>query len=182
MVSHIQCVNDEGCKVTVDIQHMNEAVAIEAWNTRPPSERPVAQMREALANRLGEIAGRVPLERDRETIIEACNALRALTAERPEAAVAAVVKTYIDSALRWHPVFDDGRGGNDLTQEQTSQMMCSRLVAALAIQHEEPGRETMTSEPELCPGGIDPGFDECPKCGATMDDDCAYASPPHRGI
>jgi len=27
--------------------------------------------------------------------------------------------------------------------------------------------------PHLCPGGIDPGFEECPKCGATMDDDCA---------
>jgi hypothetical protein len=24
-----------------------------------------------------------------------------------------------------------------------------------------------------CPGGIDPGFGECPKCGATMDESCA---------
>lgn len=25
---------------------------------------------------------------------------------------------------------------------------------------------------EACAGGIDPGFGECPKCGATMDDEC----------
>jgi hypothetical protein len=27
-----------------------------------------------------------------------------------------------------------------------------------------------------CPGGIDPGFEDCPKCGASMEEDCAYDS------
>lgn len=30
-------------------------------------------------------------------------------------------------------------------------------------------------QPDLCHGGVDPGWDECPKCGATMDDPCAHA-------
>ena len=34
----------------------------------------------------------------------------------------------------------------------------------------------VSSTPQLCPGGIDPGFEECPKCGATMDDDCPHSS------
>lgn len=25
----------------------------------------------------------------------------------------------------------------------------------------------------VCAGGIDPGWGACPKCGATMDDECA---------
>lgn len=33
-ITHIQCPNDEGCKVCVDVQHVNEAIAIAAWNTR----------------------------------------------------------------------------------------------------------------------------------------------------
>lgn len=28
-----------------------------------------------------------------------------------------------------------------------------------------------------CPGGIDPGFEDCPKCGASMEEACAYAPP-----
>lgn len=28
---------------------------------------------------------------------------------------------------------------------------------------------------QTCAGGIDPGFAECPKCGATMDDECRAA-------
>lgn len=30
------------------------------------------------------------------------------------------------------------------------------------------------NKPQLCAGGIDPGFDDCPKCGATSDDECKY--------
>lgn len=37
-------------------------------------------------------------------------------------------------------------------------------------------RET-TRAMHLCDGGIDPGFDECPKCGATSDEECRYAPP-----
>lgn len=32
------------------------------------------------------------------------------------------------------------------------------------------------STDQVCAGGIDPGFEECPKCGATMDDACAFSS------
>lgn len=31
---------------------------------------------------------------------------------------------------------------------------------------------TLTTANLRCAGGIDPGFDQCPKCGATMDEDC----------
>lgn len=48
-------------------------------------------------------------------------------------AIALVCKDHIDSALRWHEVFEDGRGGNNLTREQTSDLICSRLTAALAL-------------------------------------------------
>ena len=33
-ITQIQCDNDNDCKVTFDIQHINEAVAVEAWNRR----------------------------------------------------------------------------------------------------------------------------------------------------
>jgi hypothetical protein len=33
--------------------------------------------------------------------------------------------------------------------------------------------------PALCPGGVDPGFEDCPKCGATDDDDCRGAPLPN---
>ena len=36
--------------------------------------------------------------------------------------------------------------------------------------------EFKTEKPEVgigrCRGGIDPGWDKCPKCGATSDDEC----------
>lgn len=32
------------------------------------------------------------------------------------------------------------------------------------------------AEADLCDGGIDPGWDECPKCGATADDPCAFSA------
>lgn len=41
-----------------------------------------------------------------------------------------LAKSFIDSALRWHPVFDDGRGPNNLTQEETSALLCKRLARA----------------------------------------------------
>lgn len=28
---------------------------------------------------------------------------------------------------------------------------------------------------DLCAGGVDPGWDACPKCGTTMDDECAMS-------
>lgn len=33
-ITQIQCDNDEYCHVCVDIQHINEAVAVKAWNRR----------------------------------------------------------------------------------------------------------------------------------------------------
>ena len=33
-VTHIECSNDDRCAVTADIQLINEAVAVEAWNKR----------------------------------------------------------------------------------------------------------------------------------------------------
>lgn len=33
-VTQILCDNDKQCMVCVDIQHINEAVAIKGWNTR----------------------------------------------------------------------------------------------------------------------------------------------------
>lgn len=30
----------------------------------------------------------------------------------------------------------------------------------------------------VCAGGIDPGWDECPICGATSDDECKFAAKP----
>jgi hypothetical protein len=41
------------------------------------------------------------------------------------------IKRHVESALRWHPVFDDGRGGNDLTLEQTRDLISERLLVAL---------------------------------------------------
>lgn len=41
------------------------------------------------------------------------------------------------------------------------------------------GSEVPSAEPlspQVCAGGVDPGWDECPKCGATMDDACAFSS------
>ena len=42
-----------------------------------------------------------------------------------------IIKRHIDSALNWYEVFEDGRGANDLTKQQTSEMLCRRLIAAL---------------------------------------------------
>jgi hypothetical protein len=42
-VIHIECGNDERCKVCVDIEHVNEAIAIEAWNTRPSHSQPCSE-------------------------------------------------------------------------------------------------------------------------------------------
>lgn len=35
-------------------------------------------------------------------------------------------------------------------------------------------QHSSTASAQVCPGGIDPGFDECPKCGASMDSSCAF--------
>ena len=41
--THIECANDDQCKVLVDIKHINEDVAIEAWNRRASVNPDVAQ-------------------------------------------------------------------------------------------------------------------------------------------
>lgn len=38
--------------------------------------------------------------------------------------------------------------------------------------HGEPANNAGGELEQVCAGGIDPGFGECPKCGATMDDEC----------
>ncbi len=53
--TQIQCGNDDYCHVTVDIQHVNEAVAVEAWNTR--SDARLTSEIEALKARNGELEG-----------------------------------------------------------------------------------------------------------------------------
>ena len=57
-----------------------------------------------------------------------------------------LLKPYIDSALNWHEVFDDGRGGNDLTKAQTSEMLCRRFAAALPQSSTEGRREEIARE------------------------------------
>lgn len=42
------------------------------------------------------------------------------------------IRHYIVTALQWHPIFDDGRGGNDLTLHQTADLMTRRLCHDLA--------------------------------------------------
>src|SRR6185312_17494545 len=49
------------------------------------------------------------------------------------------------------------------------QIWCHPCADAVSV------TSTTCSPPVLCAGGIDPGFDECPKCGATMDERCAFA-------
>jgi hypothetical protein len=54
-VTQIQCDNDEHCQVCVDIQHVNEAVAVAAWNMRAPLPRisdESAGVREAMIEKL----------------------------------------------------------------------------------------------------------------------------------
>lgn len=38
-----------------------------------------------------------------------------------------------------------------------------------------PDSSTDKASLDLCAGGVDPGWDACPKCGATMDDECAMS-------
>jgi hypothetical protein len=111
--------------------------------TRPPSERPVAQVREG-TERLAEKLSRIVLQMERTgdwrlsepeaiTIKDAAQMLRALTAERPEAAVAWRYRakgnptwTFASECPDWAPL--------------NPEIEFQPLYA-----HEEPGRETMTS-------------------------------------
>lgn len=58
-----------------------------------------------------------------------------------------IVKLHVDSALNWHEVFDDGRGQNNLTKAETSEMLCRRLLAAL----EAISRDCSVSRPTQLP-------------------------------
>lgn len=40
------------------------------------------------------------------------------------------------------------------------------------------GDAAKSGDKQLCAGGIDPGFDACPKCGATDDEHCQFDGPP----
>lgn len=65
-------------------------------------------------------------------------------------AVEATCKRYIESALSWHVVFDDGRGGNDLTFGDTRDLICKRLVDAL-LSVSRPEREDCTHRIRVTP-------------------------------
>lgn len=46
-------------------------------------------------------------------------------------AIEKIVREYFDSALRWEPVFEDGRGSNDLKIWETSDLLCKRFMRAI---------------------------------------------------
>jgi hypothetical protein len=46
-------------------------------------------------------------------------------------AIEATCKRYIESALSWHPVFADGRGGNNLNFGETRDLISKRLADAI---------------------------------------------------
>lgn len=53
---------------------------------------------------------------------------------------------------------------------------------ATILQGQKLLRKLRETDSDLCAGGVDPGWDECPKCGATMDDECRgglSSQPPH---
>lgn len=50
-ITQIQCVNDDRCHVSVDIQHTDEAAAIKAWNTR--ASPAIGETREELLDLAG---------------------------------------------------------------------------------------------------------------------------------
>lgn len=45
--------------------------------------------------------------------------------------------------------------------------------AIAAMDQQPPGDQA-----DICAGGVNPGWDECPKCGATMDDECQALKSP----
>jgi hypothetical protein len=52
------------------------------------------------------------------------------------------LETYIESALRWHEVFEDGRGPNNLTLVETRDMLCRRFRANFEKETSPPVAET----------------------------------------
>lgn len=46
--------------------------------------------------------------------------------------LARTCRHYLESALQWYPVFEDGRGPNDLTKAETLDLMVKRMVKDLA--------------------------------------------------
>lgn len=78
-------------------------------------------------------------------------------------AIARLVRDYIDSALRWHPVFDDGRGGNSLNQQQTSDLICERLTSALSLPSAPVSERTMVAEIPFDPTNHHNAL-KCPYC------------------
>lgn len=202
-----ECVASPSVDINKEGSTDFRSVAVTQWNTRPPSERPVAQVREALelAERIKVLPAytgreldarlyRVDLgdktaTDDKSVILIGVEhrdlLVRALTAERPEAAVA------------WLCEYD---GHTDATTSRDTMCLWKdtlgrKITPLYAIQHEEPGRETMTSVPKpdyLLRGG--PGFDypcanpniiECADHRCQEQQRCRKSpthSPPHRGI
>lgn len=77
-----------------------------------------------------------------------------------------------------HPTLEAAKAAAQADYEAriTSALITAPLTAALRGNQSDGGVEK-------CAGGVDPGWDECPKCGATADDECAFdkVSPPQNG-
>lgn len=54
-----------------------------------------------------------------------------------------------------------------------SRAQCIKFVTdAILSLRVQPGAGEREASADLCAGGVKIGWDECPKCGATMDDEC----------
>lgn len=104
-----------------------------------------------------------PVRGDREIIRAFEDVCEKIAATRPQAAYLAMI--------------DGGQG--DLLTELDEVPRRARDILSLPIQSTaRPDKEAAAqvgerdAKPDLCAGGVKPGWDECPKCGATMDDEC----------